>query len=142
MEIFRRTLERSTSPDTDIQDISDDVAAVVAESEIQDGWVLVFTPGSTAGVTTLEYESGCVQDLKRAVDQLAPSGAEYAHNLRWGDGNGYSHVRAALLGPSLVLPVHGGSMMHGTWQQIVLCDFDNRGRNRKILVEVMGHSIG
>ncbi len=138
MEIYRRTLERATGADTDIHDLTDDVAAVVSESGVQNGWVMVFTPGSTAGVTTLEYESGCVQDLVRAVEQLAPSDAEYAHNLRWGDGNGYSHVRAALLGPSLTLPVHDGAVAHGTWQQIVLCDFDNRGRTRRVLVEVLG----
>ncbi len=138
MEIYRRTLERTTRADTDIQDLTEDVAAVVAESGVENGWVLVFAPGSTAAITTLEYESGCVADLERAVEQLAPSDAEYAHNLRWGDGNGYSHVRAALLGPSLTLPVHGGVPAHGTWQQIVLCDFDNRGRERRILVEVLG----
>lgn len=138
MKIYRRTLERSTRPDTDIQDLSEDVAQVVAESGVDSGWVLVFTPGSTAGVTTLEYESGCVADLARAVEQLAPSEADYAHNRRWGDGNGYSHVRAALLGPSLTLPVRNGAPAHGTWQQIVLCDFDNRSRTRRIEVEVLG----
>ena len=138
MKIFRRTLERSTRPDTDIQDLTDDVARVVAESGVENGWLLIFTPGSTAGVTTLEFESGCVADLTRALEQLAPSDGEYAHNLRWGDGNGYSHVRAALLGPSLTLPVHDGAPAHGTWQQIVLCDFDNRSRTRRIQVEVIG----
>ena len=138
MEIYRRTLERTTRPDTDIHDLTGDVEATVSESGIRDGWVLVFTPGSTAGITTIEHESGCLEDLRRALDQIAPSDGEYAHNLRWGDGNGYSHVRAALVGPSLTLPVHDGAVAHGTWQQIVLCDFDNRRRERRVLVEVLG----
>ncbi len=138
MRLHRETLERDTRANTDVQDLTADVEAVVAGSGVRQGWVMVFTPGSTAGVTTLEFESGCVQDLTRAIEQLAPTDAEYAHNLRWGDGNGYSHVRAALLGPSLVLPIHDGEIRHGTWQQIVLCDFDNRPRRRRILVEVLG----
>lgn len=138
MQIHRSTLEKRTTADTDIVDLSHEVAAAVEESGIQSGWVLVFTPGSTAGVTTIEYESGCLEDLRRAVERLAPREADYAHNRRWGDGNGFSHIRAALLGPSLVLPVHDGRIEHGTWQQIVLCDFDNRPRNRRVVVEVMG----
>jgi secondary thiamine-phosphate synthase enzyme len=89
-------------------------------------------------VTTIEFESGAVSDLKKAVERLAPRNAEYDHNLRWGDGNGYSHVRAALLGPSIVLPVAGGRLETGTWQQVVLCDFDNRPRTRRIHLQVMG----
>jgi len=118
--------------------LTEEVEAFVRECGVSEGWVLVFTPGSTAGVTTIEYESGCLEDLTRAVEQLAPSDADYAHNRRWGDGNGYAHVRAALLGPSLTLPIHKGRVARGTWQQIVLCDFDNRPRTRKVLVEVLG----
>ena len=138
MRWHRETLEKSTTADTDILDLTADVEAVVDAAGVEDGWVMVFAPGSTAGITTIEYESGCLQDLARAVEQLAPSDGDYAHNLRWGDGNGYSHVRAALMGPSLVLPIHDGRVQHGTWQQIVLCDFDNRPRRRRVLVEVMG----
>ena len=138
MPMHRETLEKSTTADTDILDLTGDVEAAVAAAGVVDGWVMVFAPGSTAGITTIEYESGCLQDLSRAVEQLAPRDGEYAHNLRWGDGNGYSHVRAALMGPSLVLPIHDGRVQHGTWQQIVLCDFDNRPRRRRVLVEVMG----
>lgn len=137
MPLHRETLEKSTTAGTDILDLTDDVEAFVASTEVERGWVMVFAPGSTAGVTTIEYESGCLEDLERAVEQLAPSEGEYAHNLRWGDGNGYSHVRAALMGPSLVLPIHEGRVVHGTWQQIVVCDFDNRPRQRRIVVEVM-----
>ena len=99
MRLERVELERATEPDTDIQDLTDDVRAAVTQSGIRDGSVLVFTPGSTAGVTAIEFEPGAVADLARALDRMAPTEGEYEHNRRWGDGNGYSHVRAALLGP-------------------------------------------
>ncbi len=137
MPLHSEMLEKDTTADTDIIDLTADVEAVVGTTGVERGWVMVFAPGSTAGITTIEYESGCLEDLARAVEQLAPRAGDYAHNLRWGDGNGYSHVRAALMGPSLVLPIHEGRVVHGTWQQIVLCDFDNRPRRRRILVEVM-----
>lgn len=133
----RKTVEFATSGDMDVIDLSHEVAAFLAESEIVDGILLLFTPGSTAGITTIEYESGCLSDLRRAMEQLAPRDAEYEHNLRWGDGNGYSHVRAALLGPSLTVPVRDGRPDTGTWQQIILCDFDNRPRRRKVILQAM-----
>ena len=138
MTIFKKTVERDTSPDTDIHDLTDDIAATVAESGIEDGQVLVFTPGSTAAITTIEFESGAVADLGRAINEMAPTGAHYDHDARWGDGNGYSHVRAALMGPSLTVPVVDGKLALGTWQQVVLCDFDNRPRRRRIIVQVSG----
>jgi len=138
MRIVRETIERDTRADTDIHDLSADVERIVAGSGIAEGLVLVFTPGSTAGVTMIEFESGAVSDLRNAIDRMAPTGEHYAHDARWGDGNGYSHVRSALLGPSLCLPVSNGQPVHGTWQQVVLCDFDNRPRTRKIVVQVMG----
>jgi len=95
-------------------------------------------PGSTAAVTTIEFEPGAVEDLKRAIERLAPADGEFAHNLRWGDGNGYAHVRAALLGPSLTVPIANGALATGTWQQIVLLDFDNRPRRRKVLLQATG----
>ncbi len=137
MRLDSRVLERSTTADTDILDLTRDVEAFVSEANIDAGWLLVFVPGSTAAVTTIEFESGAVNDLKRAIEQLAPRDAEYEHNLRWGDGNGYSHVRAALLGPSLTLPVIDGAVQHGTWQQIVLCDFDNRPRRRTVQLQLL-----
>ncbi len=137
MHMHREILEKSTTADTDFLDLTAEVEAVVAAAGVERGWVMVFAPGSTAGITTIEYESGCLEDLARAVEQLAPRDGDYAHNLRWGDGNGYSHVRAALMGPSLVLPVDAGRVVHGTWQQIVLCDFDNKPRRRQVRVEVM-----
>lgn len=138
MRIEKDELQRQTTAGTDVLDLTGDVETFVARTGIVDGWVLVFAPGSTAGITTIEFESGAVQDLKRAVERLAARDAEYEHNLRWGDGNGYSHVRAALMGPSLTLPITGGQVEHGTWQQIVLCDFDNKPRQRRILLQAMG----
>jgi len=134
----RFTLTRSTQPDTDIQDLTDDVAARLRQSGIAEGTCLVFVPGSTASISTIEYEPGCVADLKRAIATLAPSDAEYAHNERWGDGNGFSHVRAALLKPGISIPVAAGELCLGTWQQIVLLDFDNRPRERRIIVQCSG----
>ena len=103
-----------------------------------EGSVLVFTPGSTAAVTTIEYEPGALSDLERLLEELAPAGGEYAHNRCWGDGNGYSHLRSALLGPSLTVPLEAGRLMLGAWQQIVVLDFDNRPRRRKVVVSVQG----
>lgn len=134
----RRLIERATSGGTDILDLTGEVAGLVGESGVQEGEVLVFVPGSTAGITTIEFETGAVDDLRQAIGRLAPEGVEYAHDRRWGDGNGYSHVRAALLGPSLTVPIADGRLMLGTWQQIVLCDFDNRPRRRRILVQIFG----
>ena len=116
---------------TDILDITPQVERAVSKSGISSGIVLVFTPGSTAGLTTIEYEPGAISDLKDAI-------ARIAHDARWGDGNGFSHVRAALLGPSLALPVREGALVTGTWQQIVLVDFDNRPRSRRVEVQIIG----
>jgi len=131
-------LERKTTAGTDIVDITDEVAQAVHRSSVTQGRVLVFVPGSTASVTTIEFESGVVDDLRSAIERMAPSDMEYEHNARWGDGNGYAHVRAALMGPGLDVPVQEGRLVLGTWQQVVLCDFDNRPRRRRILVQVMG----
>ena len=128
----------STTDETDILDLTPIVSGHVKESEISNGAVLLFIPGSTAALTTIEYESGAVNDLKKAIDRLAPKDLYYEHNERWGDGNGYSHVRAALLGPSLHIPLISGRLILGTWQQIVLMDFDNRPRERCVVVQVMG----
>jgi len=137
-KISNTYLSFTTTADTDIIDITADVARRVAGSGFSDGQVLVFVPGSTAAVTTIEYESGVVRDLKAAVERLAPVGIPYRHDARWGDGNGYAHVRAALLGPSLCVPLIDGRLVLGTWQQIVLMDFDNEPRDRKVLVSVFG----
>jgi len=122
----------------DTVDITPQVARQVAESRVNSGTVTVFVAGSTAGVTTIEYESGVVADLQRAWDRIVPTDITYDHDQRWGDGNGYSHVRASLLGCSLVVPFADGRLTLGTWQQIVLVDFDNHPRSRQVVVQIMG----
>jgi secondary thiamine-phosphate synthase enzyme len=138
MKLAREVLMCPTTGETDIQDLTQDVARILAQSGVREGQVLLFTPGSTAGITTIEFESGVVSDLEHAIERIAPRDMHYDHDARWGDGNGYSHVRAALLGPSLTVPVIEGQLQLGTWQQVVLCDFDNRPRERRIIVQVMG----
>ncbi|MCL4245949.1 MAG: secondary thiamine-phosphate synthase enzyme YjbQ, partial [Candidatus Dadabacteria bacterium] len=118
--------------------ITAEVERCVAESGVSSGIATVFVPGSTAGVTTIEYESGAVRDLKEAWGRIAPQDMHYHHNARWGDGNGHSHVRAAMLGASLTLPFASSEPLLGTWQQVVLADFDNRSRSREIIVQIIG----
>jgi len=136
--VLSDTISLSTKGFCDIQDITSQVAGILSRAKIKNGTVTVFCPGSTGGVTTIEYESGVLEDLKKAIERIAPSNIDYAHDRRWGDGNGFSHVRAALLGPSLSVPVIHGELALGPWQQIVFIDFDNRSRQRKIVVQVMG----
>lgn len=138
MKIFNFSLSFSTTADTDIIDITAEVMETVDGSGISQGHVLLFIPGSTASLTTIEYESGVIDDLVEAIERMAPRDIYYRHNERWGDGNGYSHVRAALLGPSLTIPVVDGRMTLGTWQQIILLDFDNHPRIRHITGQVYG----
>src|SRR5512141_491524 len=130
--------EARTRGQGDVQDLTAAVQGAIAQSAIRNGLATVFVAGSTAGVTTIEFESGVVADLDRAFEQIAPRGAEYKHHLRWGDDNGSSHVRAGLLGPSLTIPVKDGSLALGTWQQIVLVEFDTRPRAREIVIQVLG----
>jgi len=132
------SIEVETEGFADVIDITSEVQDAVSKYEIQTGLVCVFVAGSTGAVTTIEYEPGLVQDLKEAFERVASERAEYRHNLRWGDGNGFSHVRAAFLGPSLTVPVEDGKLQLGTWQQIVFMDFDNRPRSRRLSVTVMG----
>jgi secondary thiamine-phosphate synthase enzyme len=138
MRVHSGTLHKQTTQDTDILDITPQVETIVRQSGVTDGIAVVGVAGSTASVTTIEYEPGVVEDLRKALDRLAPSTLPYAHDARWGDGNGYAHVRAALLGPSASFPVRGGQLVLGTWQQVVLCDFDNRARKREVYVQVVG----
>jgi secondary thiamine-phosphate synthase enzyme len=138
MPVFQRSLHLSTKGRCDIVDISARIERIVAESGIETGIVNVAGVGSTVGITTLEFESGCVSDLQRALEAIAPSNTDYAHNARWGDENGYSHLRSALTGTAKSFPVVGGKVGIGTWQQIVLCDFDDRPRERQVIVTVAG----
>lgn len=122
----------------DVIDISDAVTKIVKQSRVQNGLVNVFCSGSTGGITTIEYESGVISDLKKAIEKIAPSNIPYEHDKRWGDGNGFSHVRAALMKPSLTIPLVNGKLTLGTWQQIVFIDFDNRARDRDVVVQIIG----
>ena len=136
--VATHTHEISTESQGDVQDLTAFVAKAVASSHLTAGVATVVVVGSTAGVTTLEFESGVVQDLDRALQRLAPREADYQHHLRWGDDNGSSHVRAALVGPSVAIPFVGGRLMLGTWQQIVLVEFDTRPRERQIVLQLIG----
>jgi secondary thiamine-phosphate synthase enzyme len=122
----------------EVRDITDDVQKALRSTDQKAGVVTVFVPGATGAVTTIEFEEGLVADLGEALQRLAPLEIDYAHNLRWHDGNGHSHVRAALLGPSLKVPFCDGRLVLGTWQQIVFLEQDNRPRKRKVILQIMG----
>jgi secondary thiamine-phosphate synthase enzyme len=134
-------LKVSTRGFADIIDITSEVQEVLAAAAVKEGIVCIFVSGSTAGITTMEYEAGLIEDLKRTFERMAPQDGEYAHNRKWGDGNGFSHVRASLLGPSLCIPVENGRLALGTWQQVVLIDFDNRPRTREVLIKAIKRDI-
>jgi secondary thiamine-phosphate synthase enzyme len=136
--VFQKEFRISTRGHCQVLDISSEVARIVGASGIVTGVVNVSGIGSTLGITTLEFESGCVSDLQRALEQIAPSDTNYAHNARWGDENGYAHLRSALIGTTKNFPVTAGALALGTWQQIVLCDFDERPRERQIIVTAIG----
>jgi len=138
MTIITEELNFSTQGHTEIIDITKNVEEVVKKSKISDGLVTVFVVGSTAGITTIEYEPGLVKDLKNAFERLMPEKMEYAHNSAWGDFNGYAHIRAAFLGSNRSFPLKDKKMILGTWQQIILVDFDNRPRERKVIVQIIG----
>jgi secondary thiamine-phosphate synthase enzyme len=133
-----KTIHISTRGNCDMIDITADIAKEIKNSNINSGIATIFITGSTAGVTTIEYESGVLNDYKDMWDRSAPLNIAYQHDQRWGDGNGYSHVRASLQGPSLVVPFDNKKMMLGTWQQIVVVDFDNRARSREIVLQLLG----
>ncbi len=138
--IVTGTIELQTRGYGHVVDITARVARVVEESGLQDGLVTVFCPSATSAVTTIEFEEGAVRDFQRLFDEIAPQDRVYMHNRRWGDGNGHSHVRAALLGPSLTVPFVSQRMTLGAWQQIVYVDFDNRPRDRRLVVHLMGEN--
>jgi secondary thiamine-phosphate synthase enzyme len=136
--VTTRDLELRTRGNADMHDITDEVARLVRESKLGSGIVTVFCPSSTSALTTIEFESGALSDLSRLFDEIVDPRREYKHNLRWHDGNGHSHVRAALLGPSLTVPFVEGRLTLGTWQQILYVDFDTRSRHRTLVVQIMG----
>lgn len=138
MEIVTEYITFETGGNSDIIDITSEVDQCLRGSGLQNGSVLVFVPGATGALTTIEYEPGLVGDLQDALERLAPRGLEYAHNLKWGDGNGHSHIRASMLGPGLTVPFVNGKLALGTWQQVIFIDMDNRARSRKLVVQMTG----
>ncbi len=138
MQIISEELVLRTTAGTDIIDLTGQVQDQLSASRIVSGILVLFVPGSTGALTTIEYENGVLEDLKRVIEKLAPKDNHYEHDRRWGDGNGYSHVRAALMKPSLSIPIQKGRLSLGTWQQIVLLDFDNRPRDRRVLIQILG----
>ena len=132
------TLQFSTNGNSDIQNITEKVADEITHSDVTNGIVTLFCPSSTSALTTIEYEDGCLSDFRRLFDEIISPNRPYAHNLRWGDGNGYSHIRAALLGPSLTVPISNRRLILGTWQQIIFVDFDNRPRQRQLILQIVG----
>jgi secondary thiamine-phosphate synthase enzyme len=131
-------IQFSTRGNADTRDITDAVAVAVRQSGVDCGVVTIFCPSSTSALTTIEYEPGCISDLKRLFNEIIDPNRNYHHNARWGDGNGHSHVRAALLGPSLTVPFTEKRLLLGTWQQIIFMDFDNRARKRELILQIVG----
>ncbi len=138
MAVKTINIHLNTRGNVDIHNVTEQVERAISESGLKYGSVTIFTPSSTSAFTTIEFESGALNDLRRLFEEIIPSNREYAHNARWGDGNGHSHVRAALLGASLTVPFVNGRLTLGTWQQIIFIDFDNRPRQRELILQVMG----
>ena len=136
--VFTETFSLSAKGFCDIIDVTGKVGAAVGRSGIANGLATVFCPGSTCSLTTIEYEPGVIRDLAKVIEKIVPSNVPYEHDRRWGDGNGFSHVRAALLKPSITVPLVNRKLALGTWQQIVFLDFDNRERQRSLIVQVVG----
>jgi len=138
MELQTHFINIKTSGRTDIRDITDEVKNILSHSGLSEGNILIFTGGSTAGVTTIEYEPGLLKDYPEFFEKIIPSGKTYHHDETWHDGNGHSHIRAALQGASLTIPFHEKQLLLGTWQQIIFIDFDNRPRSRTITIQLTG----
>lgn len=138
MTVETHSISLKTKGHADILNITEQVREEVKNSGVQDGTVTIFTPSSTSALSTVEYESGCIQDLQRLFDEILPPDREYAHNAKWGDGNGHSHARAALVKASFTVPFVDKELTLGTWQQIIFLDFDNRSRSRELVVQIMG----
>ncbi|MGE5196957.1 MAG: secondary thiamine-phosphate synthase enzyme YjbQ [Deltaproteobacteria bacterium] len=138
MKIINEAIKVSTKGAPDLINITDKVSGLLESSKLKKGIVTVFVVGSTAAVTTFEYEPGLIRDVQEMFEKIIPRSKRYNHDETWGDANGFSHLRASLQGPSLTVPFEAGQLALGTWQQIVLAEFDNRPRERKIIVQVMG----
>jgi secondary thiamine-phosphate synthase enzyme len=138
MPVITASISLSTNGPTDVQDITRAVNRLVEQSGFRNGIITIFCPSSTSGLTTIEFEPGALADLKRMFEELVPSDREYAHNATWGDGNGHSHMRASLLGPSLTIPFVEKTLTLGTWQQVIYVDFDIRPRHRELVTQMIG----
>ena len=138
MKVSDRTIEISTNGENDIVNLTEVTARVIEDNKIKNGIVTVFVVGSTAAITTIEYESGLKDDFPNMLSRIAPKNIEYEHDNTWHDGNGHSHVRASLIGPSITIPLKNGHLALGLWQQIVLLEMDTRPRERKIIIQVIG----
>ena len=138
MEIETYSISLSTKGNCDIVDITDKIGNLITQNNFNEGNVLLFAGGSTAGITTIEYEPGLLKDYPKFFERIAPVNINYEHDNTWHDGNGHSHVRAAIQGPSLTIPFSKGRMLLGTWQQIIFVDFDNRSRRREVTVQILG----
>ncbi len=138
MPVTTGSISLNLRGNNDIHDITEELQSLITKSGLITGILTVFCPSSTSGLTTVEFEPGAVADLKRMFEELVPSNRDYAHNATWDDGNGHSHMRAALLGPSLTIPFVGKTLTLGTWQQVVYLDFDIRARHRELVVQIMG----
>jgi secondary thiamine-phosphate synthase enzyme len=138
MKTYEDEYRFATEGDGTIVDLTEPLASILAASGVTRGQLTVFVPGSTGAITTIEYESGLLEDLPRLFEKLIPSGVSYSHDRTWGDGNGFSHLRAALVGPSLAIPVSDGALTLGTWQQVVFLEFDNRARSRRLVINIVG----
>ena len=136
--VISKRIQLNTKGNSQILDITSEVRRQVQSADLEAGIVTLFTPSATSALTTIEFESGAVNDLQQLFERIAPQGIEYRHNLRWGDGNGHSHVRHALIGPSLTIPFVEGQLTLGTWQQVVFIDFDVRSRSRSVILQIMG----
>lgn len=138
MPVQTLRIQLETRGDADIVNITGQVESAAARSGIHNGTITIFTPSATSSITTIEYETGCLNDFCRLLDEILPPDRPYQHNARWGDGNGHAHIRAALLGPSLTIPLVDRKPVLGNWQQVIFIDFDNRPRRRELLVQIVG----
>jgi secondary thiamine-phosphate synthase enzyme len=136
--VITKSIRLSTNGNCDIRDITNDIREQVKSSGLTSGTVTVFVPGSTGGLTTIEYEPGLIADLPELLEKLVPSGVSYQHDRTWHDGNGHAHLRSALIGPDITIPFVAGKLTLGSWQQVIFLDFDNRRRDRELVVQIMG----
>ncbi|UCD05706.1 MAG: YjbQ family protein [candidate division WOR-3 bacterium] len=138
MNILNKKIVIQTSGPGDLINITDDIAALLSQTKLKTGHVIVFHIGSTAAITTFEYEPGMIKDIQELFEKIIPRNQHYHHDDTWGDANGFSHLRAALQGPSLTIPFENGELLLGTWQQVVLAEFDNKARRRQVVVQIIG----